>query len=99
MAVAMKMRWEGVTPDQYDAVREKVDWDSVPAAGGLYHVAWFNDTGLTVVDVWESESHFNTFMEERLGPALAEIGVEGEPKVAFHEVHNYFNAESAQAAV
>jgi len=97
MAVAMKMRWDGITPDQYDAVKAKVDWEEVPARGGVFHVAWFNDTGMTVVDVWESEQHFNDFMTERLGPVLGELGIEGEPKVAFHEVHSYFNAEAAQA--
>ncbi|MEA2640205.1 MAG: hypothetical protein QOF51_1599, partial [Chloroflexota bacterium] len=42
MAIVMIMKWEGVTPDQYDRAREVVKWDVNPPAGGLYHVAAFD---------------------------------------------------------
>jgi hypothetical protein len=96
MAVALVLRWEGVTPEQYDALLEKVDWEGRPARDGVFHVVWFDATGMGIVDVWESEQAWSDFMAERLGPAIAELGgVGGEPDVAFHDVHRYFNTEAA----
>ena len=46
----MKMRWEGVQPDQYD-VRPVVNWETDVPEGLVFHVAWFRDGGITVVDV------------------------------------------------
>jgi hypothetical protein len=40
-----------------------------------------------VTDVWESEQAFNTFFEQRLQPAIAEIGIEGQPDVTFYPLH------------
>jgi hypothetical protein len=35
-------------------------------------------------------------MKERLGPALQEVGVEGEAKVEIAQVHSYFDTEAAR---
>lgn len=34
MPVVMSMRWAGVTPEQYDAVRKAVNWEGEAPAGG-----------------------------------------------------------------
>jgi hypothetical protein len=98
MAVALVLRWDGIKPEQYDALLEKVEWESRPVSGGIFHVAWFDDAGMGIVDVWESEQAWHDFMDERLAPALAEYGVEGQPDVVFHDVHRYFNTEAAIAS-
>ena len=90
MPTVMVMRWEGVTPDQYDAVEKAVDWTGAAPAGGVHHVAWFTDGGLNVVDVWESEDEFNTFAQDRLMPGVAKAGIEGEPKVDMHDTHRVY---------
>jgi hypothetical protein len=45
------MRWDGVTPDQYEEVRKIVDWEGQPAVGGVLHEAWFVDDQLNVVEI------------------------------------------------
>ncbi len=47
--------WEGLTPDQYDALREIVGWDHDVPAGRRFHVASFGDGVLRMTDVWDSE--------------------------------------------
>ena len=42
------------------------------------------------IDAWESEASFNTFGQERLGPAMAKVGVETVPEVTFHAAHEVF---------
>ncbi len=90
MATIMQMHWREATPDQYDQTRERVGWDRDVPAGAKLHVSGFADDGLHVVDVWESEQAFGDFMQQRLQPAIAEIGIEGQPEVKFFPLHGVF---------
>ena len=90
MAQIMKMRWEGVTPEQYDALRPIARWETEPPDGLHFHVAWFRDGGIVVMDVWESSAHFDDFMQSRLGPAIAQIGVEGQPEMKWMDAYAFF---------
>jgi hypothetical protein len=98
MAVMMVMRWPGVTSDQYDRAREMVGWERDPALGGMFHVAAFGSDGLHVTDIWESPESFQRFTEERLMPAVAQIGIEGEPSVEFHQVHAVWTPDADRVA-
>jgi hypothetical protein len=90
MASVMVMRWEGITPDQYEAVRAKVDWEGDHPDGGEFHICGFDGGAMRIVDIWESPEKFQRFQEERLGPALQEVGLPGEPDVEFYPVHAVF---------
>ncbi|MER7755357.1 hypothetical protein [Kitasatospora sp. NPDC097643] len=92
MTVVMSMFWAGVTPEQYDVVRDAVDWEQVPAAGGQLHVAWFDAEGLHVTDLWESPQAFEAFLAERLVPAVQKAGITGAPEASFAPLHRRFIA-------
>jgi hypothetical protein len=98
MAQILKMRWEGVTPDHYEALRPIANWESDPPKGLIFHVAWFRDDGIVVMDVWESPAQFDDFMQSRLGPAIAQIGIEGQPEMKWIDAHAYFNSSVPAAA-
>ncbi|MFE7836372.1 hypothetical protein ACFU53_10030 [Streptomyces sp. NPDC057474] len=98
MAVVMSMHWAEVTPDQYDTVRDAVGWEEIPAAGGQVHVAWFDDQGLHVTDVWESQQAFETFFTERLAPAIQEAGLTGSPETTISSLHRRFIAPDINGA-
>jgi len=87
MATVMVMHWPEVTKDQYEQARREVKWETETPIGAKYHVSWFADDGLHVVDVWEKQSDFETFVQQRLGPAAQRIGIQGQPNVSFGEVH------------
>jgi hypothetical protein len=89
MATVMLMHWREATPEQYDRVRELVGWDRDTPNGAKLHVSGFDD-GLRITDVWDSEQSFNTFMEQRLGPAIQAVGIEGQPDVKFFALHGVF---------
>jgi hypothetical protein len=91
MAQVLKMRWEGVTPEQYEALRPIVNWESDPPEGLVFHVAWFRDDGITSVDVWESSDNFDEFFQTRLMPGIKQIGLEGQPAQHWFDAHAYFN--------
>jgi hypothetical protein len=100
MAQVMKMRWEGFQPRQYDELRPIVRWEVEPPDGLVFHVAWFSEGGISVVDVWESSEQFDRFMEERLMPGIQEVGVEGQPTMKWFDAHAYFSpALKASAGV
>jgi hypothetical protein len=83
MAVGMLLAGEGVTRDTYVQVTEKM-FGSFPMRaeqspdGLLIHTAGQSEQGWYVYDVWESQEHFQRFVESKLGPALQEIGVGGD---------------------
>ena len=98
MAVVLRFEWEGFTPAYYDELREKVGWDDDPPEGGLFHMAWFEDDAIHVVDAWESEQDFKRFFNDRLRPVLKEqMKVPGEPKFTFRKAHNRVNTEQLRA--
>lgn len=98
MAVVLSLSWAGVSPEQYDAVRDAVDWEEVAPAGGQVHVAWFDAEGMHVIDVWESEEAFQTFFAERLAPAIEKAGIEGAPTTGFSPLHRRFIAPGVTGA-
>ena len=86
----MVMRWEGVTPEQYDQVREAVGWERDEPKGGVLHTASFDKSGMTVTDVWESADDFQAFVDQRLMPGVKQVGVPGEPQVQVSPLHALF---------
>ena len=89
MATVIMQTWDGMTPDQYDTLRETVGWDRDVPAGMRFHVASFGDGVLRMTDVWDSEELFGTFVQTRILPGLRQLGIPGQPDMitqAAHEV-------------
>ena len=97
MASVMRMRWDGVTPEQYDELRPLAQWENDYPEGAIFHVAYFTDGGINVIDVWDSPQQFDHFMETRLGPAIAQVGVAGQPDVQWYPAHAVFNPQALAA--
>ena len=98
MPVVMSMEWDGVTSDQDDETRSKVDWEGDVPGGAILHVPWFGDGGLRVVDVWESGEDFQHFVDSRLMPVVREVGIEGEPRVDIRPLHSRVFAPALEKA-
>jgi hypothetical protein len=88
MAIAMFLRWDGFTREQYDAARELVPFDHESAPGGLFHVAAVDDRGIQITDVWETAEQFQTYLTERLVPAFTQLGFTGQPDLQIIPVHS-----------
>ena len=48
------------------------------------------ELALTPSRAWESAEAFGAFNEQRLAPAVQEIGIQGEPEVRFCPMHACF---------
>jgi len=90
MAVVVQVTLRGVTREQYDAVRTHAGWIEQPPAGGISHTTWWVGNDCHNLDAWESEAAFSAFGENRLGPALAAVGIATEPEVEMHTAHEVF---------
>lgn len=94
MAVMMRMHWRGITREQYDAVKAKVNWTGKVPEGGMYHVASIEKDGLHVSDVWRTAEDFQRFVEKRLMPATQELKIPGQPETVISPAHAVFDARN-----
>jgi len=61
MAVGIRIKFAGLTQEQFDAVNSHVDPDSNPPKGLLFHASGPIDGGWGVIDFWESRAAFDAF--------------------------------------
>ena len=96
MAVAVQMDFDGATSDQYDEALSKMGLTpgGPGPAGCISHFVTVTDSGLRVVDVWQTKEQFEKFAHEQMGPVTQEIGFAGPPTMEFFDVHNYFTPGS-----
>ena len=91
MAVGIRIKFAGLAQEQFDAVNARVDPDSNPPKGLLFHASGPIDGGWGVIDFWESRAAFDAF-EGRIQESVAASGVElqGPPDVKEFPVHETF---------
>jgi len=70
-----------VTAEQYDQVREVVGWERDVPPGALFHVAAFDAHGAHAADLWETAEEFQRFVDQRLMPGVAQVGLAGQPQI------------------
>lgn len=90
MAVAMFLRYPGLTPAQYDRLLVELDLDANLPVGALLHAAAVTPNGINVCDIWQTEAAAEAFVERRLRPAFDEIGVRCEVEYRIAPLHNLF---------
>ena len=73
MAVAVILENQG-TQEDYEALGRELGVMETPPAGNLMHLALQTETGVRLVEVWESREAFDAFVRDRLRPARARLG-------------------------
>jgi hypothetical protein len=92
MAVVVTQDFESTLED-YEKVNEKLG--SAPPEGLILHAGIDLGGGkMRAMDVWESVENFQSWVQEKLIPAIAEVNPDapqaGEPEI--HEVHDLLKA-------
>lgn len=91
MPVGIRLKFDGGTQEQYDAVHSHMNIDSDPPEGLIFHSAGPIDGGWGVLDFWESRAAFDSFASARLGRGNQELGdrgMPGPPDIHEFPVHN-----------
>lgn len=90
MAFVAVIEIPGLRTDQYDAILERMDVVSRPSPGIYLHICAPTDDGLRITELWDSEEGFRSFIEERMFPAAAELGVQADPVISVKPLHFLF---------
>lgn len=92
MAIGLRLKFDGGTQDQYEAVHSELGIAENPPEGMIFHSAGPIEGGWGVIDFWESREHFDRFQQSRLGPTIQALGdraPQGPPDIKEFPVHNY----------
>jgi hypothetical protein len=87
MGIAMLLEWPGETQEQYEQLMKVLALDASPPEGGMFHVCGPIPGGWRVLEVWESEEAFWRFFDERLKPAVRQVGIPDMPDPQLYPVH------------
>lgn len=92
MAVGIRIKFTGVTQEEFDAIHKHVDPAGDPPNGLLFHASGPIEEGWGVIDFWESRAAFDEFQETRIQPAVGAAGVQMQapPDVKEFPVHETF---------
>ena len=98
MAVLMTAEVPGATEEQYRQINDALGiTPDAPPDGLIVHMAANTGSGIRVVDVWESEQAFNTFIQNAM-PTFEQVGIPPfEPEM--YPVHNMFEGAGTQPNV
>lgn len=91
MAVGIRIKFAGMTQEQFDAINGHVDPASDPPKGILFHSSGPIDAGWGVIDFWESRQDFDAF-QPRIEASVEASGVQmqGPPDIKEFPVHEVF---------
>ncbi len=79
MAIGLRLRFEGGTQAQYDAMHGQMNIDGSPPEGLIFHAAGPVEQGWGVIDFWESRGAFDRFVQSQLMPTAQELGERAFP--------------------
>lgn len=79
MAILVVAEAEGATAEQDAVLVKALDLEGSPPAGARIRMAGPVAGGWRIVSLWDSEADFERFRDERLLPALTNIGVATRP--------------------
>ena len=74
----------GATIEQYEEVSGKIGTDK--PQGAHAHIAGKTDSGLQVIEVWDSQEDIDRYMNAGLGKAMQAANLP-EPSISEFEVH------------
>jgi hypothetical protein len=95
MAIGLRIKFEGGTAEQYEAVNAQMGVEENRPEGLIFHAAGPIEGGWGVIDFWESREQFDRFLESRIGPAIQELGdraPQAPPDIKEFPVHNTIKA-------
>src|SRR3954453_3521098 len=80
----------GITPKEYRAILDEMGFELRSEPGIYLHLTAPIEGGYRVIEVWDHRAGFEAFMQDRLAPAAAPIGLNREMKVTIEPLLNTF---------
>ena len=94
MAIARFVQ-TGITPDEYDQMRERLGIGDAPPAGGVFHAAAVGEDGkIRVFEVWDSREQAEAWGEKVMAVRMEAGFGDGPPSIEYLDVHNIVQRRS-----
>jgi hypothetical protein len=78
----------GITPDEYDQLRETLGIGNTPPAGGVFHTAAVGEDGkIRVFEVWDSREQAEAWGEKVMAVRTEAGFGDGPPSIEYLDVH------------
>jgi hypothetical protein len=78
-----------LTAAEYRKVMDELGVERRPEGGIYLHVTTPTEGGFRVLEIWDEKEGFDRFVEQRLAPASAAVGVERSIEVTVTPLHNF----------
>jgi hypothetical protein len=89
MAVGIRITLPGVSVEEFDRIDAAVNARDDHPDGLIFSASGPVDGGWRVLDFWDSRAQFDTFIAERVGPAVAAAGSTAQPEIEEFPIHEY----------
>ena len=78
----------GITPDQYDLMREKLGVGDTPPPGGVFHAAAIGEDGkIRIFEVWDTREQAEAWAEKVMAVRTEAAYGDAPPEIEYLEVH------------
>lgn len=81
---------EGITPEEYRAVLDKMGVETHPDAHIYLHISAPIEGGFRIIEIWDNKEAFEEFLKNRLTPANESLGIERSANITIKPLHNFF---------
>jgi hypothetical protein len=86
--VVIMLRYPGMTQAQYQQVQVELRRGGQPAVGEVLSVVGSLEGDWQVVDIWESEAVFQSYMQAQVRPVLQRLGIR-EPAITVFPLYEF----------
>jgi hypothetical protein len=90
MTVVTTLDNTDLTPVEYRAVLDELGVETRPEGGIYLHLTTPTDFGFRIVEIWDEQTGFERFLEQRLAPASKAVGMDRETRITVTPLHNLF---------
>ena len=96
MAVTMFIELPGATTEQYDQLNEAmgVHGPEDEPDGLISHMCAVVDAGLMICDVWRSQEDLDDFLQNQLGPAAQQLGLNSGGAPVLGALHYHYERDA-----
>ena len=81
---------QGITPEEYRAVLDKMGVETHPDAHIYLHISAPIEGGFRIIEIWDNKEAFEGFLANRLTPANEALGIERSANISIKPLHNFF---------
>ena len=79
MAIVVKADFPSISPEAYQKTHADLLSDGRPD-GMIAHCCSAKDGGISIIDIWESQEHFQAFAATKIAAVMQKHSIEGGPE-------------------